>query len=341
MRSVFQLFVFFISLSVASHGVYAASSEARYQAFEAEMAPATEAIRIRNYLKAMALLPPLASKGNYLAQQELAEMYYYGYGVKIDKQKADEWCRKASGDIMRVAESGNEEMQMAASRFYLLGCGKNEDNDEAARWKDRARLKFTERAERGDIKAMKVLANQSRDEEEKRLHWLTRAAEAGDAGAAFELGVSYRPGYGRSGDKTKSDYWSKEAFKRSLAAAKKGNADAQDSVGYFYRNGTGTEFDPNEAASWWAKAAANGNRNAQSQLGRLYLAAKMPAEALVYLKQAARQGDDLALYELAKMYKTGNGVKTDAAEYKKWLRQAADQGHMGAANELQALPQNP
>lgn len=341
MRSVFQLFVFFISLSVANHGVYAASSEARYQAFEAEMAPATEAIRIRNYLKAMALLPPLASKGNYLAQQELAEMYYYGYGVKIDKQKADEWCRKASGDIMRVAESGNEEMQMAASRFYLLGCGKNEDNDEAARWKDRARPKFTERAERGDIKAMKVLANQSRDEEEKRLHWLTRAAEAGDAGAAFELSVSYRPGYGRSGDKTKSDYWSKEAFKRSLAAAKKGNADAQDSVGYFYRNGTGTEFDPNEAASWWAKAAANGNRNAQSQLGRLYLAAKLPAEALVYLKQAARQGDEAALYELAKMYKTGNGVKMDAAEYKKWLRQAADQGHMGAANELQALPQNP
>lgn len=341
MQSVFRLFAFFISLLVANHGVYAAPSEAGYQAFEAAMAPAREAIRIRNYLKAMALLQPLASKGNYLAQKELAEMYHFGYGVKIDKRKADEWCGKASGDIMRVAESGNEEMQMATSRFYLLGCGKNEDNDEAARWKGRALLKFTEKAERGDIKAMKMLANQSRDEKEKRLHWLTRAAEAGDARAAFDLGVSYAPGYGRGGDKAKSDYWSTEAFKRSLAAAEKGDAEAQDSVGHFYRYGTGTAFDPNEAAKWWAKAAANGNRDAQWHLGRLYLAAKLPAKALVYLKQAARQGDDLALYELAQMYKTGNGVKVDAVEYKKWLRQAADQGHMGAANELRELPLNP
>jgi TPR repeat protein len=341
MRSVFQLFALFLSLSVTNHGVYATPSDARYQVFEAEMASAREAIRIRNYLKAMALLPPLAGKGNYLAQQELAEMYYFGYGVKIDKQKADEWCRKASSDIMRVAESGNEEMQMAASRFYLLGCGKNEDNDEAGRWKDRALSKFTERAERGDIKAMKVIANQSRDENEKRLYWLTRAAEGGDARAAFELGISYEPGYGSHGDKAKADYWSKEAFKRSLAVAKKGDAEAQDSVGYFYRYGTGTEFDPNEAASWWAKAAAHGNRSAQSQLGRLYLAAKMPAKALGYLKRAARQGDELAFYELAQMYKSGNGVKMDTAEYKKWLRQAADQGHMRAESELQELQLNP
>ena len=44
-----------------------------------------------------------------------------------------------------------------------------------------------------------------------------------------------------------------------------------------------------------------------------------------------------ALYNLALIYKNGNGVAQDYAEAAKWYRLAAEQGHLKAANNLGSL----
>ena len=50
--------------------------------------------------------------------------------------------------------------------------------------------------------------------------------------------------------------------------------------------------------------------------------------------KAATSGDAEAQYELAIMYANADGVLRDDARATKWLHLAAEQGHLGAQNEL-------
>jgi hypothetical protein len=55
-----------------------------------------------------------------------------------------------------------------------------------------------------------------------------------------------------------------------LKAAAQGNADAQFNLGLLYQNGQGVPKDPSLAIHWYLAAAARGNASAQINLGVLY-----------------------------------------------------------------------
>lgn len=55
-----------------------------------------------------------------------------------------------------------------------------------------------------------------------------------------------------------------------------------------------------------------------------------PNEGAAWLLLAAQQGYVEAQVELARLYKTGEGVDQDLAKMVYWYRQAAEQGHVGA-----------
>lgn len=61
-----------------------------------------------NYAKAMAVLQPLAVKGDDCAQYQLGEMYMQGTGVPADKAKALALFKQA-------AAKGNEKAKLMAS----------------------------------------------------------------------------------------------------------------------------------------------------------------------------------------------------------------------------------
>lgn len=61
-----------------------------------------------NFPKAMAILQPLADKGDDCAQYQLGEMYMLGRGVPEDKAKA-------LGLFKRAAAKGNERAKLMAS----------------------------------------------------------------------------------------------------------------------------------------------------------------------------------------------------------------------------------
>ncbi len=59
--------------------------------------------------------------------------------------------------------------------------------------------------------------------------------------------------------------------------------------------------------------------------------------ALQEFTEAARDGLDLAQYNLGVMYYTGRGVKADHGKAFEWTHQAAEQGHQGAQFNLGVL----
>ena len=67
-----------------------------------------------------------AEQGDAAAQYELGECYMYG-GVKLDRQEAVKWCRKA-------AEQGYAPAQYMLGHWYGLGEGVEMDEVESHKW---------------------------------------------------------------------------------------------------------------------------------------------------------------------------------------------------------------
>ena len=113
--------------------------------------------------------------------------------------------------------------------------------------------------------------------------------------------------------------------------AEQGNADAQSQLGIMYLIGDGVPQDYSKALKWLTPAAEHGDTNAQTNLGLMYLTGLgVPedyAEALKLLRPAAEHGDELAQAGLGRMYKNGLGVPQDYAEALRLLRPAAERGN--------------
>ena len=82
-----------------------------------------------------------------------------------------------------------------------------------------------------------------------------------------------------------------------------------------------------EAIKWYTKAAENGHRDAQSELGFMYLNGEgVPINkpvALKWLIKAGENGDAMAQQILGYMYRNGDGVYKSESESQKWFRKAA------------------
>lgn len=125
---------------------------------------------------------------------------------------------------------------------------------------------------------------------------------------------------------------------------------AQYNLGNAYFQGYGVPANYDEAVKFWKLAAKEGaptgNHQAQHALGQFYGQAHiLPndplhstqvnlGESLSWHRQAAKNGNTDSMCALGKMYITGTGVKKDANEGKKYLKDAADKGHMEATAEL-------
>ncbi len=162
-----------------------------------------------------------------------------------------------------------------------------------------------------------------------------KAAQQGNAEAAYLLGIAYGIGEGVEKDERESARW-------ILAAAKKGVAKAQFLMGVFCRNGTtGVPRNFIEAADWFHKSAEQGVADAQLELGRLYAEGRGVAldesKAAGMFARAANQGNATAQMLLGLSYWFGKGVPQDFAEAYKWLTLAANQGASGARSNRDGM----
>ena len=153
---------------------------------------------------------------------------------------------------------------------------------------------------------------------------LEARAREGDDEALFLLADRYYRGKGRSRNHGKAA----ECMRK---AAEQGHAKAQFYLGLFYKTGELDEFieqSYEEAVSWFTKAAKQGEKGAKKALKELQEAEEK--DIVVSCKRKAEQGDVDSQFELASMYRKGEGVEQDLVEAAKWYRKAAGQEHFSA-----------
>lgn len=157
---------------------------------------------------------------------------------------------------------------------------------------------------------------------------LQQRAEAGDAAAAFELGVRYHEGQG-----VPQSYL--EALKWFRMAADQGNPDAEFNLGVMYEKGRGVAPNYEDAMRWYQKAAGQGYAPAEYNLGVMFDKARgVPldfSEAMNWYRKAADQNYSAAQYNLGLLYYYGQGVPQNYVLAYEWITLAV----AGATGEEQ------
>ena len=239
-------------------------------------------------------------------------------------------------------EDGDSSLSLSKVRSGLIARGRR-DAEAIARQVDP--LSETRRlAEQGDAEAQYKLGwsfyegrGVPRDYAEAA-HWYRRAADQGHAEAQVKLGGMYEEDQDQA---VPQDF--AEAARWYRKAADQGNADAQCTLGDLYDVGLGVPQDCAEALRWYRRAADQENARAQCQLGVLFnhgypgmlqlffgslcgagqVVPQDHAEAALWYRKAAEQGDPDAQFNLGLSYAGGEGVPQDDAEAHMWLSLAA------------------
>jgi TPR repeat protein len=127
------------------------------------------------------------------------------------------------------------------------------------------------------------------------------------------------------------------AFRYYKYAAERGHAHAQNQLGYLaYVQG-----DYSSAIMWFQKAVAQGDADAEANLGSAYQKGQGVApdlsKAAHWYQQSADQNDAYGQYELALMYQYGRGVPQNTGLAVTLLKQAAMQGMAEAQKQLASI----
>ena len=130
----------------------------------------------------------------------------------------------------------------------------------------------------------------------------------------------------------------KNGFKETAKAAEQGNTEAQYELGRMYFLGRDVAKNATEAEKWYQKAANQGNAKAQNELGNLYYTGlnvtRNYSEAIKWYQKAAEQGIASAQYKLGYMYDYGQGISQNRVEAAKWYKKAAEQENVDAQYRL-------
>jgi uncharacterized protein len=153
----------------------------------------------RDYVRAVALLAPLAERGDAVAQLKLGIIYFRGKVGSPDHPAALRWFTKA-------AKNGQAEAQFQLGRMYRDGLGANVEGKLAEYWFERAADKGTPRA----INALGALYLGHQDVRQDfavAMSWFLRGAAIGNSESMYNIGVLYALGQGVAQDDIEAFKW--------------------------------------------------------------------------------------------------------------------------------------
>ncbi len=217
-----------------------------------------------------------AQQGHAVAASNLGVLYANGRGVPQSDAEAVTWFRKA-------ADAGDAGGENNLGSMYIAGRGVEQSDTLGAKWVFSA-------AQHGAPEAQYALGTLYANgrgvprDDAQAVKWLQAAATQGYAPAQLVLGKMYVAGAG-----VPRDY--AEAMRQFR------NADTPEAwyqLGLLYQQGLGAAASDAEAAVWWLKAAQRGLAEAQYALGRLYLD-RDPVGAYSWFALAAASGDKEAI----------------------------------------------
>lgn len=161
---------------------------------------------------------------------------------------------QALKELQPLAETGDGKAQNLLGKMYYLGQGVPKDQARGAQW-------FRKAADKGVPEAQGMLGYMHLVGEAGALldmglarEWMTKAANGGDVGAQYNLGVMYG-GNGVKEDPLKAAYWMRKA-------AGQGHKFALSSLAVMYQEGKGVGRDLVLAHMIYGLAGENGNIDA-------------------------------------------------------------------------------
>lgn len=169
-------------------------------------------------------------------------------------------------------------------------------------------------------------------------------AEAGDAAAAYHLGMMLGSGCQGQPDAAQARQW-------MLKAAEQGHADAQKQLAQWHQGGLmGLRKNKKQARQWLDQALASyrrageaGDAGAYTELGRLHdddgawSGLKNHATAAEWYMKAANAGDALGQFRLGECYEQGKGLPLNDVQAAVWYIKANRSGHPEAAQALERV----
>ncbi len=160
---------------------------------------------------------------------------------------------------------------------------------------------------------------------------LCKLAEAGDASAQYQLGLTYLNGKGVGQNDAASTEWFR-------MAASRGDMASQHNLGVAYALGRGVVADPRKAVEWYSKAAKNKYPDSQAELAKCYrdgsVLPKNPKKAEELFLEAVKQGSAEAMYDLAVFYEDESLGMVDSVKATGLYQQAVELGHAAAMYNL-------
>lgn len=257
-----------------------------------------------------------AQQGQGKAQYELANRL----AAKPDYPEAMRWMKQAAEQAGPLAADADMRGKAAlqVGNWYQAGLGEPKSPKQASGWWQRS-------AKLGNPDASYRLGMECRQQHKGKLaneclDWFEQAAKRDHASAQLILGQWYA---GQAG----SD---EEAVKWLEKAAEQGNRDAQYQLGLRYEQGQGVSKRSDVAQRWFERAAAQ-----QQPDALLILARKAaPEEAFSFYQRAANAGSAPAQLWLGQAYLAGEKVVQDLALGRYWLELAAGNGSHEAEYQL-------
>lgn len=159
---------------------------------------------------------------------------------------------------------------------------------------------------------------------------LQKAANNGDADAAFEIGERYLIGRGVETSQTEALKW----FEKAVA---KGSPAAAFRLGMAYEKAQGVVRDRARARTNYVLAAESGHLKAMHNLAVMMVedggAKPDYANAIPWFRRAAERGLRDSQYNLGVIYARGFGVAQNLAESFLWFSLAANQGDIDASKK--------
>lgn len=241
--------------------------------------------------EALAIIRPLAEKGNAVAQNTLGMLYAQGKGVPQDDRQAVFWYQKAADTIPPAAFN--------LGGYYLYGMGGLPVQPEKTVKLWEKAIKDSKQPFATAMMDLGILYMNGADgvppDQKRAVGLIERAAQAGLARAQDELARLYLDGVG----KQQSD---RQAFEWFSKAAAQNYAPAQTALGFMYFHGRGGAPQSRESARvLWLDAVKQKEAYAAQNMALYYNTQQPPdhTEARKWMQKSADWGNPDAVQWLA------------------------------------------
>jgi len=302
-------------------------------------------INYGQYDLALERLEPLVAQDEPNALYIQAMLYYYGFGVKLDREKATDLFK-------RSAELGNRKAMLFMSRAHSSGKYIERNIFKAESWLEKhgenASAEDNYHIGRRFFKG--TGAESSIDNAEK---WFQRAFvgfneelkhDPDNSNALYRLGMIYLHGYGRDKDLSKAMGYFQKAYQL-------GEYRSTRLLGLFYKEGGPVDVDEKKAdkilgeyVELLKKETVNRKWKPAYKLGRIYekgfFAEKDIDSALHWYMLSAKHGYTRAMLRVGAIYAIGDGVEQDNNKACMWAGLAYSYGFSRAANLLHSVRQS-